>query len=135
MLFQNVFVQSLETYQLRFSSMTISSLMLPISQKIESSLHSPDGMIGSEDIESVGEEDSDEEQDLDAADGKKVEEPKVHECEDHSFLKTMMESFVEKVSMLKTRAGRAGLVHNFLRGLQLMSAPVPSGESPVLIGC
>jgi len=86
------------------------------------------GMIGSEDIEPVGEEDSDEEQDVDAADGKKVEEPKAHECEDHSFLKTMMESFVEKVSLLKTRAGRAGLVHNFLRGLQLMSTPVPSEE-------
>ena len=31
------------------------------------------------------------------------------------------------IVLLTTREGRAGLVHNFLRGLQLPSAPVPSG--------
>ena len=94
-----------------------------------------DGMIQSDDIEPVGdgEEDSDEEQDEDATDGKNEEQPTEHECEDHSFLTNVMESFVEKVSLLKTRAGRAGLVHNFLRGLQLMTSPVPSGECPFLI--
>ena len=92
-------------------------------------------MIQSDDIEPVGdgEEDSDEEQDEDATDGKNEEQPTEHECEDHSFLTKVMESFVEKVSLLKTRAGRAGLVHNFLRGLQLMTSPVPSGECPFLI--
>lgn len=78
--------------------------------------------------EPVGDdEDSDEEDDdTDAADGHltKVE----IEDNDDSFLARVMESFVQKCSVLKTRSGRAGLVHNFLRGLQLMTAPVPSGE-------
>lgn len=86
-------------------------------------------MIQSDDIESVGEEDSDEEDDMDFTDSNQVEEPNEHEYEDHSFLKRLLKTFVEKISILKTRAGRAGLVHNFLRGLQLMTAPVPSGES------
>ena len=86
-------------------------------------------MIQSDDIEPVGEEDSDEEHDMDSTDGKQVEEPKEDECEGHSFLTTVFETFVEKIAMFKTRAGRAGLVHNFLRGLQTMTAPVPSGES------
>ena len=86
-------------------------------------------MIQSHDIESVGEEDSDEEDDMDLTDGNQVEEPDEHEYEDHSFLTKLLETFVEKISILKTRAGRAGLVHNFLRGLQLMTAPVLSGES------
>ena len=65
--------------------------------------------------EPVGDdEDSDEEDDdTDAVDG---------------HLTKVMESFVQKFPVLKTRSGRAGLVHNFLRGLQLMTAPVPSGE-------
>lgn len=65
--------------------------------------------------EPVGDdEDSDEEDDdTDAVDG---------------HLTKVMESFVQKCPVLKTRSGRAGLVHNFLRGLQLMTAPVPSGE-------
>ena len=88
-------------------------------------------MIASDQIQPEGEdEDSDEEDDMDAADKKETEEePASHDCEDHSFLSSIMGTFMEKVSFLKTREGRAGLVHNFLRGLQLMTAPVPSGES------
>lgn len=90
-------------------------------------------MIASDQIQPEGEdEDSDEEEDMDAADKKETEqEPASHDDddEDHSFLSSVMETFMEKVSFLKTREGRAGLVHNFLRGLQLMTAPVPSGES------
>ena len=76
-------------------------------------------------------EESDQEMDIDAVDEKETKKQTVEgeECEDHSFLQSIMESFVEKISFLKTRSGRAGLVHNFLRGLQLMSTPVPSGES------
>jgi len=70
-------------------------------------------------------EDSDEEDDgMDDVDGQQTEmEPEDH---DQSFLARVMEGFIEKCSVLKTRSGRAGLVHNFLRGLQLMTAPVPS---------
>ena len=74
-------------------------------------------------------EESDEEMDIDAVDEKETQTVQGEDCEDHSFLQSIMESFVEKISFLKTRSGRAGLVHNFLRGLQLMSTPVPSGES------
>ena len=87
-------------------------------------------MVNRDDIEPLEDEDSDVEDDVDAIDGKTEEEPMAEEeAEDEGFLKSMMESLVEKCSLLKTRAGRAGLVHNFLRGLQMMTAPVPSGES------
>ena len=79
-------------------------------------------------------EDSDEEDDeMDAVDGQQTEiEP---EIKDDRFLSSVMESFIKKCSVLKTRCGRAGLVHNFLRGLQLMTAPVSSGEPRLLIVC
>ena len=48
--------------------------------------------------------------------------------EDSSFSKRALEYLMEKFPVLQTREGRAGLVHNFLCGLQLMSAPVRSGE-------
>ncbi|XP_078356825.1 cytosolic phospholipase A2-like [Oculina patagonica] len=68
---------------------------------------------------------SDEEDDADNKDGGQQTNEEPMHPERHSFLSSVMESFIEKVSVLKTRAGRAGLVHNFLRGLQLMVAPVP----------
>ncbi|XP_058949865.2 cytosolic phospholipase A2 isoform X1 [Pocillopora verrucosa] len=70
-------------------------------------------------------EESDDEMDIGAMDGK---DSKDEDSGDPGFLKSIAESFVEKISFLKTRSGRAGLVHNFLRGLQLMTAPVPSAE-------
>ena len=78
---------------------------------------------------------SDEEEYMDATDGEQTKEEAVaHDCEcgDHSFLTGLMQSFMEKVSFLKSRDGRAGLVHNFLRGLRLMTAPVPKGETLML---
>jgi len=67
-------------------------------------------------------DDSDEEDDeTDAVDGQQTEmEP---EDNDDKFMTGIMESFIKRCSVLKTRRGRAGLVHNFLRGLQLMSEP------------
>lgn len=87
-------------------------------------------MISSDHVKPEEEDEpSDEEQEMDATDGKETkEEPALHDGEGHSFLTRIMENFLEKVSFLKTREGRAGLVHNFLRGLQLMTAPVPSGK-------
>lgn len=69
-------------------------------------------------------EESDEEMNLDAIDEK---DSKDDDSGDSGFLKSIAESFVDKISFLKTRSGRAGLVHNFLRGLQL--TPVPSAEA------
>ena len=93
-------------------------------------------MIQSDDIQSVGEdEESDEEHDMDFTDSNQVEEPEEQEHEGHSFLTRLLETFVEKISILKTRAGRAGLVHNFLRGLQMLTAPVLPGKSVFFIAC
>ncbi|CAH3013928.1 unnamed protein product, partial [Porites evermanni] len=89
------------------------------------------GVINSDEVDPADEDESDEEHELDVTDAKSEEEPMEQEYEDHSFLKSMMESFVEKVSFLKSRAGRAGLVHNFLRGLQIMTAPIPSEPKEV----
>ena len=97
------------------------------------SLHFLDGMINSDKVMAEDDDElSDEEEDMDATDGEQMEEEAVaHDLEsgDHSFLTSVLESFMEKVSFLKSREGRAGLIHNFLRGLQLMTAPVPKGEA------
>lgn len=75
---------------------------------------------------------SDEEEDMNATDEEETKEKAAAHDQDEggdpSFLRALMESFMEKVSFLKSREGRAGLVHNFLRGLQLVTAPVPNGE-------
>lgn len=93
-------------------------------------------MINSENVRPEDDDEfSDEEEDMDATDGEETkEEAAAHdnECGDHSFLANLMESFMEKVSFLKSRDGRAGLVHNFLRGLQLLTAPIPKGETLTL---
>ncbi|XP_020624400.1 cytosolic phospholipase A2-like isoform X3 [Orbicella faveolata] len=93
------------------------------------------GMINSENVRPEDDDEfSDEEEDMDATDGEETkEEAAAHdnECGDHSFLTDLMESFMEKVSFLKSRDGRAGLVHNFLRGLQLLTAPIPKEAEEV----
>ena len=99
--------------------------------------HPLDGMINSENVRPEDDNElSDEEEDIDATDGEETKEeavPPDNECGGHSFLTNLMENFMEKVSFLKSRDGRAGLVHNFLRGLQLMTAPVPkAGEILIL---
>ena len=48
--------------------------------------------------------------------------------DDEGFFGQFFEALVDKFAVFKTRAGRAGLVHNFLRGLQVMTtAPLFSG--------
>ena len=96
-------------------------------------LYSLGGMIYSDTVKPEDDDElSDEEEDMNVTDEEETKEKAAahdhDECGDHSFLATLMESFLEKVSFLKSREGRAGLVHNFLRGLQLMTAPVPNGE-------
>ena len=46
--------------------------------------------------------------------------------DDDGFFGRFFEALVDKLAVFKTRIGRAGLIHNFLRGLQV-TAPVPSG--------
>lgn len=103
-------------------------------QKI--SLHPPDKILypdnGHDDEESDSE---DEEHGVDGLkevpvfDEEDMEEPK----EDHNdpgLLGRIAQRFMNKFPVLQTRSGRAGRVHNYLRGLGLAFAPVPFGESP-----
>ena len=76
----------------------------------------------SDDSQPVGEEDSDddEEEEKDTTDGKEKEEMQIaDDSKDPSLKKKIIKGIVNRYSFLKTRSGRAGLVHNFLRGLQL----------------
>lgn len=70
-------------------------------------------------------EDDDEEGNNNNTDDK----TKKQDDEEEGFFTRVFEALVDKLKVLKTRSGRAGLVHNFLRGLQVLSAPVPSGLS------
>lgn len=75
--------------------------------------------------------DSDNEEDDDDTDDKNNNNPdeKTNEQEDEEegFFGRLFDRLSEKFTVLKTRSGRAGLVHNFLRGLEVLTAPVPSG--------
>ncbi|KAL9957155.1 hypothetical protein ACROYT_G038758 [Oculina patagonica] len=65
-------------------------------------------------------------------DGETNEEPMELDGEVDSSLSTRaLEYLMDRFPVLKTREGRAGLVHNYLRGLQLLSAPVPSDNEAV----
>ena len=78
------------------------------------------------DSQPVGEEDSDdeEEEEKDTTDGKEKEEMLIaDDSKDPSLKKKIIKGIVNRYSFLKTRSGRAGLVHNFLRGLQLTAVP------------
>ena len=75
---------------------------------------------------------SDNEDDNDATDGynnnKDETKEKHDDDDDEGFFGQFFEALVDKFAVFKTRAGRAGLVHNFLRGLQVMAtAPLLSG--------
>ena len=72
------------------------------------------------------EEHSDEEthtKNNDASNDQYKEEDK----EENTFLRQVCETLVDNIKLLKTRAGRAGLIHNFLRGLSVPSVPDFSG--------
>ena len=74
----------------------------------------------------VGEEDSDdeEEEEKDTTDGNEKEEMLIaDDSKDPSLKKKIIKEIVIRYPFLKTRSGRAGLVHNFLRGLQPTSVP------------
>ena len=77
-----------------------------------------DDEVDGEDSESDNEDDTDD------------EETNENNNKYPGFLEHVFESLLDKLKLLKTRVGRAGLVHNFLRGLEVLSAPVASGVSP-----
>ena len=86
-------------------------------------------MIDSDEIAPMnGDEESDSEEQPDD-EARSAEEPMEQDGEESGFMTGLLESLMDRFPVLQTREGRAGLVHNFLRGLQLLSAPIPSGKS------
>lgn len=85
-------------------------------------------MIDGKDDDEDDDSDSDNEDDDDVTDNNKTsDETKEKEDDDEGFFTRFFENLVDKLSVLKTRVGRAGLVHNFLRGLQILATPFLSG--------
>ena len=92
---------------------------------------------GKDDADDAEDSDSDNEDDNDVTDGynnnnnnnnNDETKEKHDDDDDHGFFGRFFEALVDKLAVFKTRAGRAGLVHNFLRGLQVMTtAPLLSG--------
>lgn len=70
------------------------------------------------------ESDEDTEDDNKNNDGDKTKE---QDDEEKGFLGCVFETLLDKIKLLNTRVGRAGLIHNFLRGLEVISGPVLSG--------
>lgn len=92
---------------------------------------------GKDDDDDAEDSDSDNEDDNDVTDGynnnnnNNDETKEKHDDDnDEGFFGRFFEALVDRLAVFKTRAGRAGLVHNFLRGLQVMTtAPLFSGEA------
>ena len=102
--------------------------------------HTGDAVDGNNDDDEAEDSDSDNEDDNDITDGcnnndnnnnndsNNETKEKNDDDDDEGFFGRFFEALVDKLAVFKTRAGRAGLVHNFLRGLQVMtSAPLFSG--------
>ena len=81
---------------------------------------------GGTDSESDNEESDEDTEDNDNNnnDGDKTKE---QDDEEKGFLGRVFETLLDKIKLLNTRVGRAGLVHNFLRGLEVISGPVLTG--------
>ena len=69
-------------------------------------------------------EDNDNNNNNNNNDGDKTKE---QDDEEKGFLGRVFETLLDKIKLLNTRVGRAGLVHNFLRGLEVISGPVLTG--------
>lgn len=82
----------------------------------------------SEEEEHPGNDPTDE-KDEPVFDDEDMEEPKEGDENDPGLLNRIAQSFLNKFPALKSRTIRAGRVHNYQRGLQLMVSPVPSAES------
>ncbi len=84
-------------------------------------------MIDGKDDDDDDDSDSDNEDDDFTDNNNTSDETKGKDNDDEGFFGRFFENLVDKLAVLKTRAGRAGLVHNFLRGLQILTAPFFSG--------
>lgn len=101
--------------------------------------HTGDAVDGKDDDDDAEDSDNDDEDDNYVTDGpnnnnnnnsdSNDETKEKHDDDDDGgFFGRFFETLVDKLAVFKTRACRAGLVHNFLRGLQvMMSAPLFSG--------
>ena len=49
------------------------------------------------------------------------DETEEEDKEEKTFLRRVCDTLVDNIKLLKTRAGRAGLIYNFLRGLSVPS--------------
>ena len=80
--------------------------------------------------EEDGLSEDDEEQSDEEAHGNDIstsnDETEEEDEEENTFLQRLCNTLVDNIKLLKTRAGRAGLIYNFLRGL---SVPCFSGLS------
>ena len=78
--------------------------------------------------EEDGLSEDDEEQSDEEAHGNDIstsnDETEEEDEEENTFLQRLCNTLVDNIKLLKTRAGRAGLINNFLRGL---SVPCFSG--------
>lgn len=84
------------------------------------------------DSESENEEDDDDATDGNMPENNTINETKVKDEEEKGFFGRFFKVLVEKLAVFRTRTGRAGLVHNFLRGLQVLTASILSGLYPLL---
>ena len=66
--------------------------------------------------------------------GKETKEAASNNNDQVGFWERFASSAIEKFNFLRTREGRAGLVHNFLRGLQLQLIPEGRVSTAILVG-
>lgn len=97
-------------------------MLLPAGETIDSN----------EILQSVDAEGSDNEEVQDDYVRRKQQLVEKEPDEDDSF-ENFLKFLAEMFPFLNTREGRAGLIHNFLRGLQLPSTTVPSGKKMSLV--
>ena len=87
-----------------------------------------DGLSEDEEEQSDGETDADEEHSDEETHANDIstsnDETEEEDEEENTFLRRLCDTLVDNIKLLKTRAGRAGLIYNFLRGL---SVPCFSG--------
>ena len=115
----------MHVYQVKgISSQHIDSRVISLS-------HTGEAIDRKDDYDDIEDSDSDNEDDNDIIDNNNTNDEtkeKLDDDDDDGYFGRFFENLVDKLAVFKTRAGRAGLVHNFLRGLQILaSAPLFSG--------
>ncbi|CAH3128692.1 unnamed protein product [Pocillopora meandrina] len=80
---------------------------------------------GRDDVDSDSDNEEDDDDDVDGVmlENNNSDEIKENDKDGKGFFGRFFEVLVDKLAVFRTRTGRAGLVHNFLRGLQILAAP------------